>query len=54
MATHIAGYINNLKVLCLIDIRVTIKLILDLNQLIIKGNTILSYIFENGRIREFN
>jgi hypothetical protein len=49
-----AGDINNLKVLCLISIRITIELILNLNQLIIKGNTILSYIFKNRRVREFN
>ena len=49
-----AGYINDLEVLYLIGIRVTAELILNLNQLIIKGNTILSYAFENRGIREFD
>jgi hypothetical protein len=31
MATHMAGYVNNLEVLCLIGIRVTAELVLDLN-----------------------
>jgi hypothetical protein len=49
-----AGNIDNLKVLYLISIGITIELILNLNQSIIKGNTILGYIFKDGRIRELN
>jgi hypothetical protein len=49
-----AGNINNFKVFCLVNIRITIELILNLNQLIIKGNTIFGYIFEDERIRELN
>jgi hypothetical protein len=49
-----AGNIDNLKVLYLVSIGVTIELILDLNQLIIKGNTVLGYTFKDGRIRELD
>jgi hypothetical protein len=54
MATYIAGNIDNLKVLYLVSIRITIELVLNLNQLIIKGNTVFSYIFKDKRIRELN
>jgi hypothetical protein len=54
MATYTAGNINNLEVLYLVSIGVTIELILDLNQPIIKGNTVLGYTFEDGRIRELD
>jgi hypothetical protein len=49
-----AGNINNLKVLYLVSIRITIELILNLNQSIIKGNTVLGYTFKDRRIRELN
>jgi hypothetical protein len=54
MATYIAGNIDDLKVLYLVSIRVTVELILNLNQPIIKGNTVLGYAFKDGRIRELN
>jgi hypothetical protein len=54
MATYTAGNIDNLKVLCLVSIGVTTELVLNLNQPIIKGNTVLGYTFEDGRIRELD
>jgi hypothetical protein len=54
MAIYIAGNIDNLKVLRLISIGVTIELVLNLNQPIIKGNTVLGYIFKDRRIRELD
>jgi hypothetical protein len=49
-----AGNIDDLEVLCLVSIRVTTELVLDLNQLIIEGNTILGYTFKDERIRELD
>jgi hypothetical protein len=54
MATYTAGNIDNLKVFRLVSIGVTIELVLNLNQPIIEGNTVLSYIFKDGRIRELD
>jgi hypothetical protein len=54
MATYTAGNIDDLKVLRLVSIGVTIELVLNLNQPIIEGNTVLGYIFEDGKIRELN
>jgi hypothetical protein len=54
MATYIAGNIDDLEVLCLVSIGVTTELVLNLNQSIIKGNTVLGYTFEDGRIRELD
>jgi hypothetical protein len=49
-----AGNIDNFKVLYLISIRITIELVLNLNQLIIKSNTVLGYTFKDRRIRKLN
>jgi hypothetical protein len=54
MATYMAGNIDDLEVLCLVSIGVTTELVLNLNQPIIKGNTVFGYTFKDGRIRELN
>jgi hypothetical protein len=54
MATYTAGNIDNLEILYLISIGVITELILNLNQLIIKGNTVLNYTFKDRRIRELD
>jgi hypothetical protein len=54
MATYTAGNIDNLEVLCLVSIGITAELVLNLNQPIIEGNTVLGYTFEDGRIRELD
>jgi hypothetical protein len=54
IATYIAGNIDNLKVLRLVSIGITIELVLNLNQPIIEGNTVLGCAFEDRRIRELN
>jgi hypothetical protein len=54
MAIYTAGNIDNLEVLRLVSIRVTIELVFDLNQPIIEGNTILGYTFKDERIRELD
>jgi hypothetical protein len=54
MAIYTAGNVDDLEVLCLVSIGVTAELVLDLNQPIIEGNTVLGYAFEDGRIRELN
>jgi hypothetical protein len=54
MATYTAGNVDNLEVLRLVSIRVTIELILNLNQSIIKGNNVLGYTFKDRRIRELD
>jgi hypothetical protein len=54
MATYIAGNVNNLEVLYLVSIGVTAELVLNLNQPIIKSNTILGYAFKDERIRELD
>jgi hypothetical protein len=54
IATYTAGNVDDLEVLRLVSIGVTTELVLNLNQLIIEGNTVLGCTFEDGRIRELD